>query len=298
MAHSSPVVTSNTEDDAEFRAWAQAIHDALIACGCVQTADTGQINLATVLRPASNADGGYEVWRLNDADQGTDPVYFKVTYGSATQPRQRITVLVGQGSNGTGTITGTTVSTVALQTGTNTAGALTETYQFAGDGSYVWMFLGPVPAQGGTHDNPIIGIGRLRDAAGAAVAGRHYLAFSDSSSATNQIVRTRHPSVGWSTSETVSGFSWPGFEKGGHITNVGGDIPLAGAVVMHGGDKLYLKELLAYPNAQLADAVTFSATHLGTSHTWRTIAVSDAQHRPFMDGGVGDSGNGLAVLWE
>lgn len=95
-----------TTSDAQFRAWAQAIHDRLTAIGLINTADTGQINLATVLAPAVNTDAGFEIWRFSDAAQATDPIFLKLSYGKAGQTqRGRLTLQVGTGSNGTGTLT-------------------------------------------------------------------------------------------------------------------------------------------------------------------------------------------------
>jgi hypothetical protein len=95
------------DSDATFREWGSELAGYLAAAGLVQTADTGQINWATVTRPGINTDGGYEIWRMDDAAQGTAPVYFRIGYGteaSADGPRIRITV--GTGTNGAGTITG------------------------------------------------------------------------------------------------------------------------------------------------------------------------------------------------
>jgi hypothetical protein len=93
--------------DAGFRAWASMVHNALAACGLVQTSDTGQINLATVSTPSSNSTyAGYEIWRFNDAEQADAPIFFKIEYGrggSNTQPNWRWTV--GTGSDGAGNIT-------------------------------------------------------------------------------------------------------------------------------------------------------------------------------------------------
>lgn len=97
-------------DTATFRAAGLEIKNALTTLGCVQTADTGQINWATVTYPGVNADGGYEVWRFNDALQGTAPIFFKITYGhhnNGSPAYIRLNLQVGTGSNGTGTLTGT-----------------------------------------------------------------------------------------------------------------------------------------------------------------------------------------------
>lgn len=103
----STVIAHTT--DAEFRAWGSALAASMQACGLVQTSDTGQINWATVTRPGTNTAGGYEIYRFNDALQGTYPIFIKIEYGtntSTTQPQAWITV--GTGTNGAGTLTGTT----------------------------------------------------------------------------------------------------------------------------------------------------------------------------------------------
>lgn len=97
--------------DAEFRAWGSQIRDQLLAIGLTKTADTGQIDWTTVARPGTNTAAGYEIWRFNDALQATKPIFFKVEYGtSASAAIPEVWLTVGGGSNGTGTITGTSFS--------------------------------------------------------------------------------------------------------------------------------------------------------------------------------------------
>lgn len=100
-------ISHDITTDAGFRAWSQKIHDGLAAVGLVQTSDTGQINLTTVTTPAVNStDAGYEIWRFSDAAQSTDPIFFKVSYGrGGAAARPRMSVQVGTGSNGSGTLT-------------------------------------------------------------------------------------------------------------------------------------------------------------------------------------------------
>lgn len=102
-------LTFTNASDAQFRAWAQGIHDRLAAAGFVQTADTGQIDLSTVTAPAlATTPQGYEIWRFDDALQATAPIYFKIEYGSgvslATNPG--IWLTFGTGSDGSGGISG------------------------------------------------------------------------------------------------------------------------------------------------------------------------------------------------
>lgn len=108
-------MAANTEDlilrngtDAEFRAWASAIDARFAAFGWVRTADTGQIDFATVLTPtAADQSRGYSIFRMNDALQATTPCFVKIEYGSAgTAALPAIWTTIGTGTNGAGTLTG------------------------------------------------------------------------------------------------------------------------------------------------------------------------------------------------
>jgi len=94
--------------DATFRTWGKAICDNLIALGWTRASDTGNINWATVTKPASaNTPAGWEIFCMNDSLQATKPVFIKLEFGcggSTTNPSVWITG--GTGSNGSGTLTG------------------------------------------------------------------------------------------------------------------------------------------------------------------------------------------------
>jgi hypothetical protein len=101
QAWSFPIIHSN---DANFRAWASDFAAKLAVVGLVQTADTGQINLATATRPAINTAAGYQVWRFSD-----NSIFLKFEYGtgSGSTDAANIWFTVGTNSNGSGTLTGT-----------------------------------------------------------------------------------------------------------------------------------------------------------------------------------------------
>lgn len=99
------------DSDATFREWGSEFAAALLAVGLTQTADTGQINWTTVTRPGVNTNGGYEIWRFNDAQQSTAPIFMRIDYGTGSNAQSpRIMFTVGTGSNGSGTITGTALT--------------------------------------------------------------------------------------------------------------------------------------------------------------------------------------------
>lgn len=154
--------------DATFRLWGSELATKLAAIGLVQTADTGQINWATVTRPAVNVYAGYEIWRFNDSLQGSAPIFFKLEYGTsntANGPATRITV--GTGSNGSGTITGqSTAATVCCHTGALTDAVTNrQSYACAVDGiAWVTTKYGA----GGTDVNAVsFKIERTVDSTGA-----------------------------------------------------------------------------------------------------------------------------------
>jgi len=99
----------SNNSDALFRAWGKALSDAMAYVGLIKTNDSGQIDWNTVATPAAvNTLQGYEIWRFNDALQSSNPVYFRIDYGSQSGNKlyPRIDLQVGHGSNGSGTLTG------------------------------------------------------------------------------------------------------------------------------------------------------------------------------------------------
>lgn len=100
----------NHANDANFRAWGSDLSVSLGEVGLVQTADTGQINWTTVTRPATNTVAGYEIWRFPDSS-----LFMRWEYGTGLNPTNiLIRVRVGTGSDGAGTLTGTTSSNYAV----------------------------------------------------------------------------------------------------------------------------------------------------------------------------------------
>lgn len=102
-------ITKFNQPSNSLPAWGAALSAAIQACGLIKTADTGQINWATVTQPGSvDIVAGYEIYRFNDALQATSPVFMKIEYGSggqlATTPQYWIRF--GTGSDGAGTLTG------------------------------------------------------------------------------------------------------------------------------------------------------------------------------------------------
>jgi hypothetical protein len=95
--------------------WIEEVCNALFTvCGASQTSDTGQIwspNTATGTLPgAANTSAGYVIGKFNDTLQSTAAVFFRIDFGSgAAVADPAMWITVGTGSNGSGTINGTTM---------------------------------------------------------------------------------------------------------------------------------------------------------------------------------------------
>jgi hypothetical protein len=117
MAVHSWLSLHNLTTDANFRAWGSAISSAFATLGLVKTNDTGQINWTTAVRVAGVI--GYEIWRYPDSS-----VFFKIEYGMSNGGTgARLWLTVGQGSNGSGTITGTQSPTGVVVGGSGSTAA-------------------------------------------------------------------------------------------------------------------------------------------------------------------------------
>jgi hypothetical protein len=113
--------------DASFRLWINEIHNALLAFGWTQTADTGQINFSTVTRPtAINTYQGFAVYQMGDSLQATCAVFMRLDFGTAATtdgPAIKVGLCIGS-TNGSGTLTGN----VATQYVSSNNTATTTTY--------------------------------------------------------------------------------------------------------------------------------------------------------------------------
>jgi hypothetical protein len=89
------------------------IHDGLLAVGLTKTSDTGQLDLTTaptVVLSSANYDYGYSMFQFTDAFQSEYPIFVKVRYTNdawgSTATRVVVRLEVGEGTNGSGTLTG------------------------------------------------------------------------------------------------------------------------------------------------------------------------------------------------
>lgn len=175
--------------DAQFRAWGKAISDSLQAVGIVKTADSGQIDWATVAAPtAANTQMGYEIYRFNDTLQSTAPVFIKLAFGSgASINNPALWISVGTGSSGSGTLTGEILP--EQQNFAFTPAAATTHYISGSSNSFVIAIQGT-----SSNYHIVLTVERTHDSSGSdtnkgimvnriasGLDSQHYLLFSDSS---------------------------------------------------------------------------------------------------------------------
>ena len=180
---------SDITSDTAFRKWVQGIHDGFLAAGWVQSSDTGQANIATIAVPStSNTAAGYEVWRLDDAQQATAPIYVKFEFGRGGSPGNNtpgIWFTVGQSTNGAGTLGNLLLARQQIYT-SSTAQIVTENPGYAsGDGHSLNLLPWPTAA---TACSFSLHIDRSRDTSGAPTTSGFMVALACSATNTFSVV--------------------------------------------------------------------------------------------------------------
>lgn len=284
--------------DAGFRTYISEIITKFAAAGLVQTADTGQIDTSTVVRPAANTSAGYTIWRFADST-----IYFKLEFGSSngSTSSPQFWLTVGTGSNGSGTIAGQTTTrarlrglgntpTFPIDAVTSRPSYLCVTADFVGFLHKAGHITGGLPSCGFT-------IGKWTDSAGVAVASGFAVRYpmDDSNSQTltgiSRIESVKTSSVAVTYAQTTMHTIVPGAVTS---SSVGADnqVYLAGIITPR---VIYDNWMCTIINAELSIATTFSATLVGsTSRTYISLGTQfGSGHSPTIG-----SVYGHAMLWE
>jgi len=203
------------DSDANFREWMNEFHTALTTVGAVQTADTGQINMATATRAGVNSDAGYSIYYMNDSLHGTAPVYFKLYWGTAAATdRARLRLEIGTGSNGTGSITGGDASVRTISSNSSSSLSTDTTYPL-----YACMARGAlwiaskIGRPSASYAYMGFGIFRNCDATGAADSTGIFCMYHGAGSSTTTSFyhqRLYFATSSWSTYTNANSFHWPG----------------------------------------------------------------------------------------
>lgn len=273
-------------NDADFRAWGSGLAAQFAAMGLVKTADTGQIDWTTALRPATNGFAGYEMWRFNDALQTTKPVFVKVEYGiGGGADRPGLRVQVATGTNGAGVLTGQLGTQRSMQSGASkTAGATLASYCSGGQNRLNLVTnLDPSTA---TFAMGLF-IERTKGTDGV-VTGDGIVTFtiSNNSSGTYQVIPFAGSIPAVSTANMAIGFD-------GMASAAGALVALNPTMAAVG--KALFASWLVYKHADIGELATFTLNHLGGLRTY--MPMGDGLYGYYCawpNNGI----NALAMLWE
>lgn len=270
MATSGPTsVLSFLGNDADFQSWVTAVHNALVACGMTQTTDTGQINPATVTRPAVNVAAGYEIWRFSDSLQSALPIFFKIEYGiAAGADRPSLWVTAGTSSSGAGAITGQATARTQCRAGNSDVAASTRAMVAQGDSGQIHLYCND-PGAGSVAYGFGFNIERTRDAVGAKTADGFTVLWIDGGATSVQHL----PSAGTVPAAVSSGF-YVVLTAG--RTVVGTDVIMSPVLCPLG--KWYYNFLHFMAAADMAFNTVFTADVLGAVHTFRACKATAADY--------------------
>lgn len=283
--------------DAEFRTLGTEFSTALAAVGLTQTADTGQINWASVLRPAANAEAGYEVWRFNDAAQATSPVFFKFYYGTGggSPAGFRVRIETGTASSGAGVLSGTGSGGIQLMT--NSQNGAASASAAASYVCYVAGFLG-IYWKAGHGCQGFLLLSRTCDATGTPDGdGLFVWSFGATGSGFNhnfRMIRLASPAA----------VIYSAIQAAGSATFCLGVGGLTNTSLPSGDKQIYLcwtanpdmRPMFSFGSvltSEFASGSTFTTALVGS--TTRTFLSTGWVGQGYM---AGAAGNGIAMLWE
>lgn len=289
------------DSDATFREWGSELEVKLAEAGLVQTSDTGQIDWTTATRSAINTlTAGYSIWRFDDSQQGTAPIYIKIDYGTgstSTYPRAAITV--GTGSDGSGTLTGTalTAQRVFLNaSSTPSAVVARQSFLCVTEGFFglVWKYHGEITSIGGGFF-----IARTVDSAGVPTATGAIVNWGGHS-VTQQVVRQALRFASTAAAYTATGANSTAalglLPQGQIMTVTGNDVQAALAFTITPRAEP-INQVCGVLFNELNSFVTFETIMVGTVK--RKYIVCPGQMGAFGPIDTGDSGAlRVAMLWE
>jgi hypothetical protein len=308
MTTASTTNVISNANSAAFQAWYNEFTTALFtSIGITQTADTGQIGATAALPGTTQTSAGYVIGRFNDTAQATSPVFFKIEFGtgaSVSVPMAWITV--GQGSNGSGTLTGTLSARVPfLQQSVPLSTTTSYPSRFCWNATN--GFLGVVFKIGAFTTNAAQGgfmLFRDNNASGAATTTSVTLIANQSTAAASSssfgaVQSYNYANNVWLTlpSSTATAALWTFFPYALTTTTVGGQVQVAPAIfatpVLYVSANLCIGLITEIP---VGNTVTMALVG-STSLTFLAVGI------PFGGSqGVGNPGNttstGLLMLWQ
>lgn len=264
-------VYPDNSTNANFQAWGGALSAAILAAGWSKSADTGQINFASVTAPSGvNQVQGYEIWTM--ATGGLTTYYLKLEYGSAASTTYpAIWLTMGTGTNGSGTLTGQLSTRFQIKVNYSSATTM-QSCCFAGAADWFACCLFFDYSQ---YQYPILfAIERIRDSSGANTdngVSIHAACYS------NQFYSQVLPPSGaiWTLNSTTDTPGWAmQLPPDGTQTTLSGST--TGICLVHPFKQYHLNPvigLIGYYSytPDISAYSTFTVSRYGTNHTYFSL---------------------------
>jgi hypothetical protein len=143
MAHQNVALVRDCSTLVNFKEWAKAISDFFTTCGWTQTADTGQVNWASIASVPTTGTYVYEIWTPGD---GLTAFYVKIEYGMLTTTATSAPIMrigIGTSTNGTGTLAGFNTNTGQVPSSADVVTSTVTQWQcyMAGDSGYMAIMM-------------------------------------------------------------------------------------------------------------------------------------------------------------
>lgn len=274
----------NQTSDAGFRAWIGEIRTQILAAGWLQTADTGQLDVATATRPAIDSTG-YFIFRTDDSRRD---ILLKLECGSgAVTDRPVVFVTAGMATNGAGTLTGVTTTRVGLTTNTVlvTPGPSFTSYYAGNSGRFSCSMK-----RGCYGNDTVLGffsISRINDITGARTEDGFLLRYGLNGSSFNRQKVLFSPDAAFAATTSVSYVT----ESATNTLTAGGPLYFPHTFLTRVGGMTSIDDITVVPT-EVAEGATFSATPVGvTPRTYLSLGS-------FGPTNVGLTSAWLAMLWE
>ena len=299
MATDTRSYINYTSGDASFRVWGSSWSASMQAAGLTKTSDTGQIDWATVLRPAAWNMAGYEIFRLTtDSQHSTFPLYIKIEYGAASFAyHPSWTFQTGSTTSGAGVLGGQLSTKRTFNPSATATTTAYPTYSSGGDGYFCTVAHWRPGTATTDGRNSIIVIERLRDNSGSTTANGVY-SFVAGDTGTSGIQE------GWSQIVRSSGLASNiitgrfGCFMQDQSGNFASDFYLN---THHPADRQIYNPCLSnlfYYYSDITALTDLTVSMYGANHTYKLLGRNHtAGGSPYITN-FGHTNSGFAILWE